>query len=79
MLHRWHDMTDNTGKEQPKRRGRPPRDAPDMRVVGIEFNPAPDAQDRLRRLFTILAQVMDDGPPVPGMDSQTDEEGEGEC
>ena len=26
-----------------------------MRVVGIDFNPAPDAEDRLRRLFTMLA------------------------
>ena len=38
-----------------KRRGRPERD-PELRVVGIDFNPAPDAQDRLRRLFTILLE-----------------------
>lgn len=29
--------------------------APELRFVGIDFKPAPDAQDRLRRLFTILA------------------------
>ena len=27
----------------------------ELRFVGVEFKPAPDAQDRLRRLFTILA------------------------
>ena len=26
-----------------------------MRVVGIDLNPAPDGQERLRRLFTLLA------------------------
>ena len=27
----------------------------ELRFVGVEFRPAPDAQDRLRRIFTILA------------------------
>jgi len=27
----------------------------ELRFVGVEFKPAPDAKDRLRRLFTILA------------------------
>ncbi|MDE2683213.1 MAG: hypothetical protein OXI54_03575 [Chloroflexota bacterium] len=27
----------------------------ELRFAGVEFKPAPDAQDRLRRLFTILA------------------------
>ena len=27
----------------------------ELRFVGVEVKPAPDAQDRLRRLFTILA------------------------
>ena len=34
--------------------------APELRVVGVEFKPAPDAQDRLRRLFTILAGHFDE-------------------
>ena len=40
----------------------------ELRVVAINCNPAPDAQDRLRRLFTILLehaarerQAADDG------------------
>ena len=30
-----------------------------MRVVGIDFNPGPDAHDRLRRLFTLLLVYAD--------------------
>ena len=59
-------MKETTGQKQPKRRGRQASDAPEMRVVGIDFKPAPDAEDRLRRLFTILARVMEDEPPTPG-------------
>ena len=40
----------------------------ELRVVGINCNPAPDAENRLRRLFTILLehaarerQAADDG------------------
>lgn len=32
------------------------RDSPELRVVGISFNPGPDAQDRLRRLFTLILE-----------------------
>ena len=41
-------------REQGKRPNRT-RSEPELRVVGIDFKPAPDAQDRLRRLFTLLA------------------------
>ena len=34
-------------------------DVPDLRVVGIDFNPGPDAHDRLRRLFTLLLVYAD--------------------
>ena len=40
--------------EQGKRPNRA-RSEPELRFAGVEFKPAPDAQDRLRRLFTILA------------------------
>ena len=36
------------------------RSEPELRFVGVEFKPAPDAQDRLRRLFTILASHFAD-------------------
>ena len=29
----------------------------ELRVVGINCNPAPDVQDRLRRLFTLLLEL----------------------
>ena len=34
----------------------PGGDSPELKVVGIHCNPAPDAQDRLRRLFTLLLE-----------------------
>ena len=45
--------------EEPKRQSRkqrPAGDAPELRVVGVDVNPAPDTQDRLRRIFTILLE-----------------------
>ena len=71
-------MKDTTGQEQPKRRGRPPNDSPELRVVGIDFKPAPDAEERLRRLFTILARVVEGDPPTPGMDPSPEEGGKEE-
>ena len=66
-------MRETTGQEQPKRRGRPPSDGPELRVVGVNVNPAPDAQDRLRRLFTILARIVEGEPPMSGKDPTPDE------
>ena len=37
----------------------------ELRVVAINCNPAPDAQDRLRRLFTILAKLTWDEGASP--------------
>ena len=71
-------MKDTTGKNQPKRRRRPARDEPELRIVGIDVNPAPDAQERLRRLFTILVELAQDDPPRPGTDPQPDDEVEEE-
>ena len=56
-------------KNRKKRPGRPKgsgTDSPELRVVAIHCNPAPDAQDRLRRLFTLLlehtAESAEDAP-----------------
>ena len=46
-------------REQGKRPNRA-RSESELRVVGIDFKPAPDAQDRLRRLFTLLATQFDE-------------------
>ncbi len=67
-------MEDATGKNQPKRRRRTARDEPELRVVGIDVKPAPDAQERLRRLFTILVELAQDDPPRPETDPQPDDE-----
>ena len=72
-------MKDTTGQEQPKRRGRKASDGPELKVVGIDYKPAPDAQDRLRRLFTILARVVEGDFATPEAESSQDEDGEGRC
>ena len=42
-----------------QRKPKTPRYAgPEPRIGRIEFNPAPDAEDRLRRLFTLLASHL---------------------
>ena len=72
-------MKETTGQDQPKRKKKKAGDAPELRVVGIDFKPAPDAEERLRRLFTILARMVEDDPPAPGTDpspGEGDEEGE---
>ena len=46
-------MNDSKSKTRPKNSG---KDSPELRVVGIHCNPAPDAEDRLRRLFTLLLE-----------------------
>ena len=48
-----------------------------MRVVGIDFNPAPDAEERLRRLFTMLLKLADDELPSPDKDPSPDGGGGG--
>ena len=69
------DMEDDTRR---KARKRPARDGPEIRVVGIDVRPAPDAQARLRRLFTILAELAEDDPPPPGADPSPHDGGEEE-
>ena len=44
-----------------------------MKVVGIDFNPGPDAQERLCRLFIILLKLPDDELPLSGPGSRQDD------
>ena len=60
--------------ERQKRRRRPATDVPEIRVVRIDVNPAPDAEERLRRLFTILLKLADDDLPQSETDPSPDEE-----
>ena len=67
-------------KQKYRRMGRSAENAPEMKVVGIAFTPGPDAEDRLRRLFTILLEhAVRDRQAVPEEDAPTEvdaEEGE---
>ena len=63
-------MEDANGQN---RKRRPARDAPELRVVSITCNPAPDAQDRLRRLFTILARLAEHDEPSTANPSPDDD------
>ena len=69
-------MKDTTKKNHRKRRERPTEDAPEMRVVGIDFKPAPDAEERLRRLGTILLRLAQDDTTPTGTDPSPDDGGE---
>ena len=54
-------MKDKNSQKKPKRPG---RDAPEFRVVEFNYNPGPDAEDRLRRLFSLLVKhAARDRPP----------------
>ena len=46
-------MADARNTNKPSR---PSRDWPGLGVVRVRSKPAPDAQDRLRRLFTLLVR-----------------------
>ena len=73
---RLSDMEDAKKKYRGKRPG---DDAPEPRVVEINFNPGADAQDRLRRLFTILLEhVARNGTAAPEQCSPSDEGSEEE-
>ena len=66
------------------RRKKPREDAPELKLVGIDFNVGPDAHDRLRRLFTILVRhaarrrlaeqndAPSDARPMEGHDGEED-------
>ena len=48
-------------------------DSSDLRVAGMHFNPGPDAQDRLRRLFTILVSLAESDEASPADPSPDDD------
>ena len=66
-----NDLNDSTSRAKSKIRGRASTD--ELRVVAINCNPAPDAKDRLRRLFTLLLEhSARERQPAPGEDSPAD-------
>ena len=73
LIHQTCSEMKNSKKQN--RRGRADADPPEMKAVGIDFNPAPDAEERLCRLFTILLKLAGDELPLPGMDSTREDGG----
>ncbi len=76
-------MKDTNSQKKPKNSA---RDASDIRVVRVASNPGPDAEDRLRRLLTLMVKLAtQDRPPSASSgqahatekDSPTDGEVEG--
>ena len=63
-------MEAKSGQKRPKSSG---RTGPELRVARVDFNPGPDAEDRLRRLFTLLVEYTTrDKLPEPKQDSPSD-------
>ena len=69
-------MADASKRNKPSKSS---RDGPELGVVRVQSKPAPDAQDRLRRLFTLLVRYATaDGTTAPETRSPKDDEGEAE-
>ena len=77
-------MKDNDKRGQ-NRKGRDAGDAPEIGVVRVFSNPGPDAEDRLRRLLSLMVRYATrDGQAETEKDSSsdaqsTDESAEGEA
>ena len=73
----FNRLSDMEYAKRNNRRKRPGGDAPELKVVAIHCNPAPDAQDRLRRLFTLLLEhTAGDRDDAPSDDPSHDDDGE---
>ncbi len=60
-------------KKRQDRRGKPHSDASEIGVVRVFSNPGPDAEDRLRRLFSLLVKyATQDREAAPEKDSPSD-------
>ena len=60
-------------------RGRPEGDASEFGVVRVFSKPAPDAEDRLRRLFMLLLRPSaSDGQAAPEKESPPDDRHNGD-
>ena len=65
-------MKDKDRKEQ-KRRGKSTGEAPEIGVVRVFSNPGPDAQERLRRLLSLMVRYATrDGQAGSGRDLTSD-------
>ena len=71
-------MKDNDKKGQ-NRKGRDAGDAPEIGVVRVFSNPGPDAEDRLRRLLSLMVRYATrDGQATAERDSATEDQPTGD-
>ena len=61
-----NDMEDTNRQKSPGRPRGSGKGGTELRVGEIKYKPGPDADDRLRRLFTKLLNLAKDEAPVPG-------------
>lgn len=70
MLGRAGPERDESSDLKDRKRQNGPGDASDIGVVRVFYNPGPDAEDRLRRLFALMVKhATGDGRPESGVDS----------
>ena len=70
------DMEDTKSRDKPKDSDRA---SPELRVVRVASNPGPDAEDRLRRLFSLLVKYATKDRRLPlRTDPSPDDGGEAE-
>ena len=61
-------------KKRQNRRGKPRSDASEIGVIRVLYNPGPDAEDRLRRLMSLMVRhATRDGQAPNGEDAPPDD------
>lgn len=65
-------MKETNGQKQPERQGKPAKSGTGLGTVRVFFNPGPDAEDRLRRVFTILVKHATQNGFLPATDGELD-------
>ena len=67
-------MEDDKSDKRRKRRKRPAGDTNEIGVIRVFSNPGPDAEDRVRRLVSLMIRyATQDGQDTPEKESQADE------
>ena len=60
--------------DRKKKRKKPARDPQEIGVIRVFSKPGPDAEDRLRRLVSLMIKyATSDGQDTPERESQTDD------
>ena len=68
------DMKNDKKKNSRKKPNSPGRDSQEIGVIRVFSRPGPDAEDRLRRLLTLMVRhATKDGRYTPGVDAPADD------